>query len=57
MKYYFRNYKAFKKEPWREVSYEFLQYCIDDAHDDCCVVVLVKAEKEALYFEYTEFES
>lgn len=57
MKYYFRNQDVFNKEQWKEVSYDFLQHCIDDAYcDDCCVVVLVKAEKEALYFEYTEFE-
>jgi len=56
MKYYFRNHDVFNKEQWKEVSYDFLQHCIDDAYDDCCVVMLVKAEKETLYFEYTEFE-
>jgi len=57
MKYYFRKNRVAKKKPWKEVSYDFLQHCIDSAYNDCCVVALVRAEKEALYFEYTEFES
>ena len=53
MKYYFKG-KMYSE--WKEVSLDFIQKVIDDRYDDCCVVELVKTEKNALYFCYEEFE-
>ena len=56
MKYFFRKHNIFSDKDWQEVSYKDLQKIIDEEYDDCCVVILVKAEKDAFYFEYNEFE-